>query len=136
MACAQSANITGRVTSAAEPRMEGVLVSAKKAGSNITHTVVSDDKGQFTFAPAKLDAGNYTLTIRAVGYELENAVNVESTLDKPGKPVEIKLSKARDIAAQLTNSEWFISMPGSFEQKRPLMDCMSCHPFEKIARTR
>ena len=67
MACAQSANITGRVTSAAEPRMEGVLVSAKKAGSNITHTVVSDDKGQFTFAPAKLDAGNYTLTIRAVG---------------------------------------------------------------------
>ena len=29
---AQPANITGRVTSAAEPRMEGVLISAKKAG--------------------------------------------------------------------------------------------------------
>ncbi len=131
-AAAQSANITGRVTSTAQPRMEGVLVSAKKAGSNITHTVVSDDKGQFTFAPAKLDVGKYIITIRAVGYELENSQTVESTT---GKPLELKLIKAKDIAAQLTNSEWFISMPGSFEQKRPLMDCMSCHPFEKIART-
>ena len=129
---AQPANITGRVTSAAEPRMEGVLISAKKAGSNITHTVVSDAKGEFNFAPAKLEAGQYAITIRAVGFELTAPVTVES---KAGKALELKLVRAKDVAAQLTNSEWFISMPGTFEQKRPLMDCMSCHPFEKIART-
>ena len=132
MAHAQTANLSGRVISAAEPRMEGVLVSAKKTGSNITHTVVSGDKGQFTFAAAKLDTGRYAITIRAVGYELEAPVTADAGT---GKPLELKLIKAKDLASQLTNSEWFISMPGSFEQKRPLMDCMSCHPFEKIART-
>jgi virginiamycin B lyase len=133
VACAQTpaAALTGRVGWAAEARMEGVLVSARKSGSTITHTVVSDDKGQFDFAPAKLEPGKYTLTIRAVGYELENPVTAEAG----GKSIELKLVKAKDVATQLTNSEWFISMPGSFEQKRPLMDCMSCHPFEKIART-
>src|SRR5438067_13733349 len=37
--------LTGQVTSAEEGRMEGVLVSAKKAGSTITITVVTDDQG-------------------------------------------------------------------------------------------
>src|SRR5258705_4344936 len=70
---APAANLTGRVTSAAEARMEGVLVSARKAGSTITHTVVSDANGRFDFAPARLAAGRYELTIRAVGFELEGA---------------------------------------------------------------
>ena len=126
------ATLTGRVGSAQEARMEGVLVSARKNGSTITHTVVSNDKGQFDFAPAKLEPGKYVLSVRAVGYELEGAVTAEVGA---GKPVELKLVKAKDLAAQLSNSEWFISMPGTFEQKRPLMDCMSCHQFEKIART-
>ena len=117
MAHAQTANLSGRVISAAEPRMEGVLVSAKKTGSNITHTVVSDVKGQFTFAAAKLGAGRYAITIRAVGYELEAPIAADAGVDKP---LELKLIKAKDLASQLTNSEWFISMPGSFEQKRPL----------------
>ena len=133
-AFAQSASINGRVTSAAEPGMEGVLVSARKAGSTITVTVVSDDKGRFDFAPAKLEPGKYALSIRAVGYELEGPASVEAGAQKPAQ-IDLNLRKAKDLAAQLTNSEWFISMPGTFEQKRPLMDCMSCHPFEKIART-
>ena len=40
---AESAALTGSVSSAAEPAMEGVLVSARKDGSTITVTVVSDD---------------------------------------------------------------------------------------------
>ena len=114
--------------------MEGVLVSAKKAGSSITFTVVTDASGRYAFPPAKLTAGRYALRIRAVGYEL-----VPSTADvEAQKPatVDLKLHKARDLAAQLTNTEWFISMPGSAEQKRPLIECMSCHTFERIARSR
>ncbi len=134
---AQSAGaaLTGSVSSAAEARMEGVLISARRSGSTITVTVVSDGKGQFSFAPAKLEPGKYALSIRAIGYELEGPATVDVTAQKPAQ-VELKLRKAKDLAAQLSNSEWFISMPGTFEQKRPLMDCMSCHPFEKIARTK
>jgi len=129
---APAANLTGRVTSAAEPRMEGVLVNVRKAGATITHTVVSDAAGRFDFAPAKLTAGRYELSIRAVGFELDGATAVEV----PAANVELKLRKTRDLAAQLTNTEWFISMPGTAEQKRPLIECMSCHTFERIARSK
>src|SRR3954451_7637703 len=37
----------GQVSSAEEGNMEGVVVSAKKAGSTVTISVVSNDKGEF-----------------------------------------------------------------------------------------
>ena len=48
--------------------MEGVLVSAKRAGSKITLTVVSDEHGQYSFPRNRLDPGQYSVRIRAVGY--------------------------------------------------------------------
>src|SRR5712691_6036444 len=47
--------LSGRVSSAEEGAMEGVLVSAKKAGSTITITVVSDAQGRYRFPTGKLD---------------------------------------------------------------------------------
>ena len=44
-------------------------------------------------------------------------------------------AKTSDLAAQLTNTEWFMSMPGTADQKRPLIECMSCHTFERIVRS-
>ena len=52
-----SAALTGQVTSAEEGAMEGVLVSAKKAGSTVTITVVSDAQGNYSFPAAKLESG-------------------------------------------------------------------------------
>src|ERR1700746_2166959 len=66
-----STALTGTVSSEEEGAMEGVLVSAKKQGSTTTVTVVSDDKGHFSFPAARLDAGRYALSIRAVGYDLQ-----------------------------------------------------------------
>src|SRR5262249_41109419 len=65
-----AATLTGQVSSTEEGSMEGVLVSAKKDGSTITKTVVTDDKGRFSFAAANLEPGNYTITVRAAGYTL------------------------------------------------------------------
>ena len=132
---APAANLTGRVSSAAEGAMEGVLVSARKDGSTITYTVVSDATGRFDFAPAKLAAGRYALLIRAVGFELDGAA-IADVPAQGAANLDLKLRKTRDLAAQITNAEWFISMPGSADQKRPLIECMSCHTFEKIARTK
>ena len=47
-AFAQSAALSGRVTSEKEGAMEGVVVSAKKVGSTVTVSVPTDDKGQFS----------------------------------------------------------------------------------------
>src|SRR5437016_12693090 len=65
---AQTASaLTGQVSSTEEGMMEGVLVSAKKEGSTTTTTVVSNDKGQFSFPAGKLEPGKYTITIREIG---------------------------------------------------------------------
>jgi virginiamycin B lyase len=71
-ALAQSAAaLAGSVSSAAEPVMEGVVVSAKKDGSTITVSVVTDDKGHYSFPAGRLEPGHYTLGARAVGYDLD-----------------------------------------------------------------
>src|ERR1700741_4475743 len=67
--------LTGVVTSAEEGAMEGVLVNAKKG--TITITVVSDAQGRYSFPSSKLTPGQYTLSIRAIGYDLDNSKIVE-----------------------------------------------------------
>ena len=47
--------------------MEGVLVSAKKTGSTITTTVVTDEKGRYQFPAVRLAPGHYAMRIRATG---------------------------------------------------------------------
>ena len=126
--------LTGVVKSPYGQPMEGVLVSAKRAGSNITVTVVSNDKGRYSFPGNRLEAGNYALSIRAVGYDLDDTGPVEIS---SGKPVQLNLAlhKAQDLAKQLTNAEWFMSWPGSAEQKLVFSECISCHTAERIARS-
>src|SRR5882672_9611874 len=62
--------LTGRVTSDEEGPMEGVVVTARKEGSPISISVVTDDKGRYNFPDAKLPDGDYALKIRAIGYEI------------------------------------------------------------------
>ena len=48
--------LSGKVT-AGQDALEGVLVSAKKDGSNITVTVVSDKDGRYSFPAARIEPG-------------------------------------------------------------------------------
>ena len=98
-ASAQSASLSGQVTSAEEGVMEGVLVSAKKAGSTITVTVVSDKDGHYSFPANKLEPGTYALRIRAVGYDLDNHKAIDVGPDKT-TTADLKLRKTEDLAAQ------------------------------------
>jgi streptogramin lyase len=129
--------LAGSVSSAEEGAMEGVLVSAQRAGSPITVTVVSDERGRFRFPDGRLPSGDYALRIRAIGYELDSPRSTELGANLGAAPAEIavRLRKSADLAAELTNTEWFMSMPGTAEQKRPLIECMSCHSFERIVRS-
>ena len=113
--------------------MEGVLVSAQKDGSPTIVTVVSNERGRFRFPDDRLSPGHYTLHIRAVGYDLDSPQ--VAAVGPASSEIAIKLRRTSDLAAQLTNTEWFISMPGTLEQKRPLIECMSCHTFERIVRS-
>jgi virginiamycin B lyase len=128
------ATLHGRITSMEEGPMEGVLVSARRAGSTITITVVSSDTGQYSFPGAKLQPGKYTLRIRAVGYDLDSQREIEIA---PGQKVtaDLKLAKARDLASQLSNAEWLASFPGTEQQKASVRACTHCHTLERVARS-
>src|SRR5260370_42704927 len=64
------AALTGQVTSAEEGAMEGVLVSARKAGSTMAVTVVSDAQGNFSFPASKLEPCECAFRTMAIGRAL------------------------------------------------------------------
>src|SRR5205823_4624251 len=118
-------------SSTEESSMEGVLVSAKKSGSTITKTVVTDDKGRFSFAAANLEPGNYTITVRAAGYTLVGPKTVE--ISAQGATADVKLARTRNVAAQLSNGEWLLSTPGNDSFKSGfLLDCQGCHSLQRV----
>ncbi len=130
-----SAALAGQVTSKEEGAMEGVLVTAKKAGSTIAVTVVSDAKGQYQFPANRLDAGTYAISIRAAGYDLDGAGTADIAAGKT-TTASLALKKTADLAAQLSNSEWLISFPGTDQQKNTIRACTHCHTLELAARSR
>jgi streptogramin lyase len=126
--------LAGTVSSTEEGAMEGVLISAKKAGSTVTITVVSDAKGHYAFPAAKLEPGSYALRIRAVGFDLDAPRNADVSAGKTAT-LDLKVKKAADLAAQLSNGEWMASVPGTDQQKGVLLNCVGCHSLERVVRS-
>jgi virginiamycin B lyase len=128
-----SASLTGQVSSKKEGPMEGVLVSAKRLGSTITVTVVSNKQGRYNFPENRLQPGEYHLQIRAIGYELNDPEIVKVAAGKTST-LDLKLHAIKDFSAQLTSEEWLLSMPGTQEQKKYLLSCVNCHTLEQVVR--
>jgi hypothetical protein len=126
--------LSGQVTSTEESPMEGVVVSAKKDGSPISISVVTNAAGRFAFPAARLEPGHYALKARAAGYELDGAMAADVASGQEAK-AEIKLKKDKNLSAHLTNAEWLTSMPGTDEQKRFLLNCTGCHTLERIMKS-
>jgi hypothetical protein len=112
--------------------MEGVIVSAKKG--IVTVSVVSNDKGEFSFPASKLGAGDYALSIKAGGYDLDGPKKV-TLADKP-QAIDVTLVKTKNIAPQLSNQEWIHSVPGTRDEKRILSRCVNCHSIERVVTSK
>jgi virginiamycin B lyase len=128
------AALTGQVSSAKEGAMEGVVVSAKKAGSTITVSVISDDKGRYSFPAERLEPGHYAISARAAGYDLDGPKDADVAAGQAAT-ADIKLKPTKNLPAQMTNAEWMLSMPGSDEQKAFLLGCNGCHSVERIVKS-
>jgi len=126
--------LSGVVTSEQEGAMEGVVVSAKKHGSIVKVSVTTDAQGRYKFPENRLEPGEYDITIRAVGYDI-GAPTKASIAGEKTTTVDIKLNKTRNLASQLTNAEWMLSVPGTEQQKANLLNCTSCHTLERIVRS-
>ena len=71
---------------------------------------------------------------RAAGYEIDGAKAAEIVAGREAS-ADIKLRKVRNLSATLTNAEWLMSMPGTDEQKRFLLNCNGCHTLERIMKS-
>ena len=125
------AALTGLVSSSEEGAMEGVLVSAKKEGSTITTTMVTDEQGRYSFPAARMEAGKYTISIRAIGYKLEGLKTVEVPTGSTAT-ADLKLGKVKSLVPQLSNAEWLLSLPGADKQKAFLTMCVGCHTLQRV----
>src|SRR5579864_5427711 len=129
-----SAALTGVVSSAAEGAMEGVVVTAHKDGSVVSVSVTTDAQGRYVFPENRLEPGHYSLAIRAVGYDSSAPASADVVAEKTTN-TDIKLDKAKNLASQLTNAEWMMSIPGTDDQRAMLLNCVGCHTLERVVRS-
>ncbi len=126
--------LAGQVSSDAEGLMEGVVVTAHKDGSIVSTSVTTDAQGRYAFPENRLEPGQYKIAIRAVGYDLAAPAAGEVVAEKTTN-LDLKLQKTKNLASQLSNAEWMMSIPGTEEQKAFLLDCVGCHTLERVVRS-
>jgi virginiamycin B lyase len=122
--------LAGTISSAEEGMMEGVLVSARKDGSTITTTVVTNAKGEYSFPADRLNNGHYAIAIRAAGYNLDGPKAVD--IAAGGSKADIKLVKSKNLTNQISNAEWLLSVPGPENNKAQMASCVGCHTLQRI----
>jgi streptogramin lyase len=128
------AALTGTVSSEAEGNMEGVVITANKPGSIVQVSVSSDAQGHYAFPESRLTPGEYKISIRAVGYDIDSQTTATVESEKT-TTADIKLKKTKNLVSQITNAEWMMSIPGTEEQKAALLNCVGCHTLERIVRS-
>ena len=126
--------LAGIVASREEGPMEGVVVTLKKAGATMSLSVVSDAQGRYEFPARRLEPGRYTISTRAVGYDLNGPIAAQITADKP-TVLDIKLGLARDVSRQLSDAEWIMSVPATDAQRAGLLNCIACHSLDVVMRS-
>jgi streptogramin lyase len=131
----------GVVKSANGDLLEGMMVQLIAHQSAIRTTVYSDANGCYEFP--KLAAGTYTLRI-AQPREFQPYVKEPVEISGPTQLDDIMLERVtnsdllppyREIVAQMTGSEWLLSLSGTGEEKRLLtVNCNWCHSYQQIFR--
>lgn len=124
--------------------MEGVIVIARRHGSPVLTAVTTNADGWYAFPRERLAAGRYTVDVRAAGFELpRGALNRVAVTREVAVTLDLGLVAVTDadkLAAQMTNLDWFRSMPGTPAQKtllvRAAANCGFCHTLERIMRSK
>jgi len=121
-------SLTGTAKTAAGDALEGIVVSARAAGSNVTTSVLTDARGEYVFPP--LGSGRYDVWAQATGYR---TVRASLAIDGAQQARQaFSLFTIDDITPQLSASEWFSAMPEDTKEQRRMKaifrtNCTACH---------
>jgi virginiamycin B lyase len=133
----------GVVKSAKGDLLEGMMVQLIAKKNAIRTTVYSNADGRYEFP--KLETGTYTLRI-ALPREFHPYVKEAVEISGPVQLDDITLARVTnaellpnvpEIAAQMTGSEWLMSLSGTGDEKKLLTtSCNWCHSYQQIFRNR
>jgi virginiamycin B lyase len=132
------AALTGTVSSQEEGKMEGVVVTARRDGANFSVSVVSAAQGKYSFPASHVGPGQYTLTMRATGYDLTTPASVDVTAGKTAA-LDLKLRKTADLSKQITSRDWALSLPPSSWVDKTVLNierCVYCHSLERVVKSK
>ena len=116
-------------------RRDGRRAGQRQEGRLHHHHHRRQRQGRPLQLPAgRLEPGQYTLRIRAIGYDLDNHKSIEVAAQKT-TTADLKLRKTEDLAAQMSNAEWINSIPGNDPRKGVLLNCVGCHTLERVMRS-
>ena len=121
-------NLTGIARTIDGRPLDGVVVSARIAGRNITSSVVTDEHGEYVFP--RLDAGRYDVWAQASGYGIARG---EVTIaDGTQAHQAFTLTTIADVTPQLIGSEWMAALPEATKEQRRMKEifrsnCTACH---------
>jgi virginiamycin B lyase len=133
----------GSVKSSKGDLLEGMMIQLIAQKTGIRTTVYSNEDGHYEFP--NLASGIYTLRIAQPrefrpfvkenveingGLELDDIVVARATNGE-------LLPPSPEIAAQMTGSEWLLSLSGTGDEKKLLtVNCNWCHSYQQIFRNR
>jgi virginiamycin B lyase len=133
----------GSVKSSKGDLLEGMMIQLIAQKTGIRTTVYSNEDGHYEFP--NLASGIYTLRI-AQPREFRPFVKEDVEINGGLELDDIVLARATngellppspEIAAQMTGSEWLLSLSGTGDEKKLLtVNCNWCHSYQQIFRNR
>lgn len=127
--------LSGRVQTAAGP-VEGVLIRATdQKGAAVS--VFSRADGAYVFPDNTLQGGRYRVDIRAAGYRLASATQIDLKEGEP-KTLPLRLLPESPGSRRWTNGEWISAAPSSddvVDQRFQLNLCTHCHDVERVLKS-
>ena len=128
--------LTGTITDASGDTMEGVVVSVRSEGSNLTTSVYTDADGVYVFP--RLEPGSHRLRAQAVSY---GAGRAEPRLDGPVHRHDFVLQSIDNFEAQLPGDRWVAALPEDTPEDRRMKTvfrsmCGGCHSQNTALLTR
>ena len=119
----------GTITSTSGEKLEGVTVSVRAEGRNVTTSVFTDSDGEYYFPPLE-DGKPYKAWAQAQAFEAGRA---DVALNGSGVRRDFTLKPKADFENQLTGSQWYAALPDGTREDRRMKEvfraaCMGCHP--------
>jgi len=121
------ATITGTVKGAEGAPFQGAFVEAQNAKTRITAIVLSDSHGQYRIP--NLSAGDYRLTIRAVGFRTDPKTGVKLAVDQNASydfALQTGMIRWNDISFYQARQLW----PPAKGKDLLVAHCATCHLFQ------